>query len=211
MPGAHSKNKRFGEIQTFYFDFEGGIEVMDYKKVLIGISGSIGAVEIHSYLTEIQNRFNCSINIIMTESAKRIVNPDSLKYFIDGYIFENMFDANSNFKIPHVHLPNWADVLIILPATANIIGKIANGIADDLLSTAAMAATCPVVIVPNTNEHMYNRQAVQRNIQALKEDSYIFIEPEGEGVQLSTKKKIKGAMPSPKELVSQLEGMILHA
>ncbi|GLB60014.1 flavoprotein [Cytobacillus sp. NCCP-133] len=184
---------------------------MEYKKILIGISGSIGAVEIHSYLTEIHQRFNCSMNIIMTESAKKIVNPDSLKYFVDGYVFDNMFDSYSEFKIPHVHLPNWADVLIILPATANIIGKIANGIADDLLATTAMAATCPVIIVPNTNEHMYNRRAVQRNIQELKEDGYIFIEPEGEGVQLSTKKKIKGAMPSPKEFVSQLEGMILHA
>lgn len=184
---------------------------MDYKKILVGISGSIGAVEIHSYLTEIQNTFNCSINLIMTESAKKIVNPDSLKYFIDGHLFENMFDYNSDYKIPHVHLPNWADILIILPATANIIGKIANGIADDLLSTAAMAAACPVIIVPNTNEHMYNRLAVQRNIKSLKEDGYIFIEPEGEGVQLSTKKKIKGVMPSPKELVIQIEEMILHA
>lgn len=184
---------------------------MEFKNLLIGISGSIGAVEIHSYLTELQQRYNCSINIIMTDTAKKIVNLESLKYFVDGYIFNNMFESTSKFKIPHVHLSGWADAFIILPATANTIGKIANGVADDLLTTAAMAATCPVIIIPNTNEQMYNRRAVQRNIQYLKEDGYIIIEPEGEGVQLSTKKKIKGAMPNPQELVSQLEGMVLHA
>ncbi|MGZ4111247.1 MAG: flavoprotein, partial [Tumebacillaceae bacterium] len=91
-----------------------------------------------------------------------------------------------------------------------VIGKIANGIADDLLSLAAMAAKCPVVVVPNMNEHMYNRGAVQRNLRTLVEDGYFVIEPSDSGaIQLSTGQVVKGAMPPPEDLVDQLADLFI--
>lgn len=179
---------------------------MAIQNVLVGVSGSIGAVEIHNYLHQLRTKFGCRIQVIMTESAAQLVNADTLRFFFDGDIYLSPTDSTAEFRVPHVHLTQWADVFVIVPATANIIGKIANGIADDLLSLAAMAAKCPVVIVPNMNEHMYNRGAVQRNLKTLAEDGYLVIEPsDAEAIQLSSGQVVKGAMPPPNELTDQLE------
>ncbi|MGZ6503286.1 MAG: flavoprotein, partial [Tumebacillaceae bacterium] len=166
---------------------------MAIQKVLVGVAGSIGAVEVHNYLHQLRSRFDCSIQVILTESAADLINSDTLRFFIDGDIYLHTGASTEQFRIPHIHLTQWADVMVIVPATANVIGKIANGIADDLLSLAAMAAKCPVVVVPNMNEHMYNRGAVQRNLRTLVEDGYFVIEPSDSGaIQLSTGQVVKG-------------------
>lgn len=182
---------------------------MAIQNVLVGIAGSIGAVEVHNYLHQLRSKWNCSIQVIMTESAAAMINQNTLRFFFDGDIYLHPGASTDEFRVPHVHLTNWADVMVIVPATANLIGKIANGIADDLLSLAAMAAKCPVVIVPNMNEHMYNRAAVQRNLHTLREDGYLIVEPSDAGaIQLSTGQVVKGAMPPPEDLVDQLEELL---
>lgn len=179
---------------------------MDIKNVLVGISGSIGAVEIQNYLAALRSTWGASVHVIMTESAASMLQSKTVNYFIDGNVFLKSTDSTDQFKIPHIHLTTWADLMVIIPASANIIGKVANGIADDLLSTAAMAAKCPVVFCPNMNEHMLNRPAMQRNMQQLKEDGYLIIEPgEEEAIQLSTGQKVQGAMPGFSQFIPRLE------
>ncbi|MFD2169561.1 flavoprotein [Tumebacillus lipolyticus] len=176
------------------------------KNVLVCIAGSIGAVEIQNYLTVLRSTWGSSIHVIMTESATKMIQKDTVNYFIDGNVFVNSTDSTDQFKIPHIHLTAWADLMVIIPASANIIGKVANGIADDLLSTAAMAAKCPVIFCPNMNEHMLNRPAMQRNLKQLKEDGYLIVEPgEEEAIQLSTGQKVQGAMPSAGQFIPRLE------
>jgi phosphopantothenoylcysteine synthetase/decarboxylase len=182
---------------------------VEIKNVLVGVSGSIGAVEIQNYLAMLRSEWNCSINVILTESAAELIQSDTVRYFIDGNVFLKTTDSTEQFKIPHIHLTAWADLFVIIPASANIIGKVANGIADDLLSTAAMAAKCPVVFCPNMNEFMLNRKAVQRNLKQLQEDGYLIVEPgEEDAIQLSTGQKVQGAMPSPGQFVERLREVL---
>ncbi|WP_157729388.1 flavoprotein [Tumebacillus algifaecis] len=182
---------------------------MDINKVLVGISGSIGAVEIQNYLTALRSTWGASVHVIMTESAASMLQSSTVNYFIDGNVFLKSTDSTDQFKIPHIHLTAWADLMVIIPASANIVGKVANGIADDLLSTAAMAAKCPVVFCPNMNEHMLNRPAMQRNLRRLKEDGYLIVEPGGEdAIQLSTGQRVQGAMPSYSQFIPRLEEIL---
>jgi phosphopantothenoylcysteine decarboxylase/phosphopantothenate--cysteine ligase len=167
-------------------------------------------VDIHYYLEELMKAYDCEIHIIMTAHAQKFYQKEILKCFINGNIYTDLFDsASPQFRIPHVQLTDWADIMIILPATANIIGKIANGIADDLLSTAAMAATCPVVIAPNMNENMLQKPAVQRNLQTLRDDGYFILESaEANAIQQSDGKKVKGAMPEHTTFIQDLEALL---
>jgi phosphopantothenoylcysteine synthetase/decarboxylase len=103
------------------------------------------------------------------------------------------FDDVPDATAPHVELATWADVILVVPATANFLGKVANGIADDLLTTTLLAASCPVVIVPVTNTAMWSKPAVQRNVAQLREDGYEVVEPK-EGVSLADGRAEAGSL-----------------
>lgn len=183
---------------------------MKFKNILLGVSGSIAAGFIHEYIRIIQETYQPhKINIIMTETATRFINPGTVKYIINGSVFTDLFEKNEEYKIPHVHLTDQADIFIILPTTANTIGKVANGIADNLLTTSVLAAKCPVIICPNMNEYMLNRKSVQRNLLLLEKDGYKVMETEF-ATQLSSGRKVKGGLPLPNEFVKQLEGLLEH-
>jgi len=146
------------------------------RNILLGVSGGIAvykAVALVSKLT--QAGFN--VKVIMTESAMKFVTPLSFQAMSKNDVYIDTFDEKDPSAIAHIDLADWADLVIVAPATANIIGKLANGIADDMLTTTLLAATCPVWIAPAMNVHMYDHPAVKRNIAQLIEDGYGFIEP----------------------------------
>ena len=146
------------------------------KNLVLGVSGGIAvykALEIVSLLV----KKDINVNVIMTESATKFVTPLSFQSLSQNMVTTDMFDEPKAWEIQHISLAKKADLMLILPATANIIGKIANGIADDMLSTTVMATKATVVFAPAMNTNMYENPIVQNNIGKLKEFGYEFIEP----------------------------------
>ncbi|RUL55858.1 bifunctional phosphopantothenoylcysteine decarboxylase/phosphopantothenate--cysteine ligase CoaBC [Lysinibacillus antri] len=146
------------------------------KNILLCVSGGIAvykAVALVSKLTQA----NFNVKVIMTESARQFVNPLSFQVMSKNDVYYDTFDEKESQKIAHIDLADWADLILVAPATANVIGKLANGIADDMVTTTLLAATCPVWLAPAMNVHMYDHPAVKRNIARLHEDGCSFIEP----------------------------------
>ncbi|MEA2095537.1 MAG: bifunctional phosphopantothenoylcysteine decarboxylase/phosphopantothenate--cysteine ligase CoaBC [Candidatus Cloacimonadota bacterium] len=166
------------------------------KKILLGITGGIAAykaVDLASKLTKL----GAEVKTIMTTHACEFVSPITFKSITHQPVITKMFDAESD--IEHISLADWADIVVIAPATANIIGKTAYGIADDLLSTTIMATTAPVLFVPAMNIHMYENPIVQNNIKKLSDLGYFFMEPEF-GI-LACGYEGKGRYPENEEIV----------
>lgn len=155
--------------------FEGESD-MQKNNILLCVSGGIAvykAVALTSKLT--QAGFN--VKVIMTASAMQFVQPLSFQVMSKNDVFFDTFDEKDSAVIAHIDLADWADLIIVAPATANVIGKLANGLADDMVTTTLLAATAPVWIAPAMNVNMYNHPAVMRNIEQLYKDGYRFIEP----------------------------------
>ena len=147
------------------------------KHVLIGVTGGIAVYKILDVASKLR-KLGYEMNTIMTENACEFVNPLSFETLTNNYVVTDTFARPHKWEVEHIALAKRTDLMLIAPATANIIGKIANGIADDMLSTTVMAARCPVVIAPAMNTAMYENPIVQENIAYLKSKGYLFIEPE---------------------------------
>ena len=166
------------------------------KKILLGITGGIAAykaVDLASKLT----KMGAEVKTVMTAHACEFVSPITFKSITHQSVITKMFDIEAD--IEHISLADWADIVVIAPATANIIGKTASGIADDLLSTTIMATTAPVLFVPAMNIHMYENPIVQENITKLTNYGYFFMEPEF-GI-LACGYEGKGRYPENEEIV----------
>ncbi len=166
------------------------------KKILLGITGGIAAykaVDLASKLT----KMGAEVKTVMTAHACEFVSPITFKSITHQPVITKMFDAESD--IEHISLADWADIVVIAPATANIIGKTAYGIAGDLLSTTIMAATSPVLFIPAMNVHMYENPIVQENITKLSALGYFFMEPEF-GI-LACGYEGKGRYPDNEEII----------
>ncbi|GKX66253.1 bifunctional phosphopantothenoylcysteine decarboxylase/phosphopantothenate--cysteine ligase CoaBC [Inconstantimicrobium mannanitabidum] len=149
---------------------------MENKKVVIGVSGGIAVYKALDVISTLRKN-NVEVKVIMTESATEFVSPLTFQSLSQNLVAVDMFAEPKAFEIQHISLAQWSDLMIIVPATANIIGKVANGIADDMLSTTIMASTAPVLFVPAMNTHMYENKIVQDNIKKLQDYGYEFIEP----------------------------------
>ena len=149
---------------------------MRTKKVLIGISGGIAA---YKALTAIRlfRKSGCEVKVVATQNALSFVTPLSIETLSDNKLYVDMFEHSMQRHTEHISLAQWADVFVVAPATANIIGKLSNGIADDALSTTLLACTKPVFIAPAMNENMYLHKSVQKNLQTLQEYGYHIINP----------------------------------
>ena len=147
------------------------------RTILLGVTGGIAihkSLDLASQLV----KGGAAVHIVMTENATRLVQPLQFQVISRNPVLLNLFDAGTDWKPPHIDLADRADLLAIVPATANVIGKLANGIADDALSTVAVSVHCPIVLAPAMNGHMYQNPFVQRNIGALKTHGVHFIEPD---------------------------------
>ncbi|MGU9538061.1 bifunctional phosphopantothenoylcysteine decarboxylase/phosphopantothenate--cysteine ligase CoaBC [Clostridium tepidum] len=149
---------------------------MNKKCIVLGVTGGIASYKALDIVSRLK-KLNYDINVIMTKSALKFIQPLPFQSLSGNMVSKDMFEEPKAFEIQHISLSKKADMILVAPATANIIGKVANGIADDMLSTTIMAANCPVVFAPAMNTNMYNNPIVQNNIKKLKNLGYKFIEP----------------------------------
>ena len=146
------------------------------RTIILGVTGGIAihkSLDLASQLV----KSGASVHVVMTENATRLVQPLQFQVISRNPVLLNLFEAGTDWKPPHIDLADRADLLTIVPATANIIGKLANGIADDALSTVAVSVHCPILLAPAMNGHMYQNPFVQQNLAMLKTHGVHFIEP----------------------------------
>ena len=169
------------------------------KTVILGVTGSIAAYKAAN-LASMLRKQHADVQVIMTKNATEFINPITFETLTGKKCLVDTFDRNFQYEVEHVELAKRADLAIVAPASANVIAKLAHGIADDMLSTTAMACRAPLVIAPAMNTAMYKSAAVQRNIGILKENGAYFADPEsgrlacgdtGEGKLTTTDKIIK--------------------
>lgn len=147
------------------------------KNILLGVTGGIAAYQTANLIGMLRERL-ADVRVIMTRHATQFITPLTLETISGHPVSVEMFAEKSHSGIEHILLGRMADMVVIAPATANFIGKIANGIADDLLTTTIMAVKAPVVICPAMNENMWLNPIVQQNVEKLKGLGYQFVEPE---------------------------------
>lgn len=171
------------------------------KTVILGVTGSIAAYKIAN-LTSMLVKMHCDVYVIMTQNATNFINPITFETLTNHKTLVDTFDRNFNYNIEHVSLAKKADVVLIAPASANAIGKIAGGIADDMLTTTVMACRCKKIISPAMNTGMYENPILQDNLKKLKRFGYEIIEPDT-GI-LACKDVGAGKMPSEQVLLQHI-------
>lgn len=171
------------------------------KTLVLGVTGSIAAYKMANVASMLV-KLNADVHVIMTKNATNFINPIAFETLTGHKCLVDTFDRNFEFNVEHVSLAAKADLFLIAPASANIIGKIACGIADDMLSTTVMAAKCPVLLSPAMNTNMYENPIVQRNLNTLKEYGYHIIEPDSGRLACGTSGA--GKLPSEDVLVDNI-------
>jgi len=146
------------------------------KSVVIGVTGGIAVYKALDVISRLKKE-NVEVYVIMTKAAMEFVNPISFQTLSQNVVICDMFEEPKAWELQHISLAKKADLFVIVPATANIIGKVAGGISDDMLTTTIMATKAPVIFAPAMNVNMYNNKILQGNIQKLKEFGYAFIDP----------------------------------
>ncbi|MEK4891666.1 flavoprotein [Bacillus sp. FSL M7-0996] len=149
-------------------------QLLNSKKILVGVSGSIAVAGIFQYLAILKANFS-EVKVIMTKSAIKLIPAETVKLYCNEVFIDEELTLSG--KLGHVELARWADLLMVLPATGNTISKVAHGLADDLLSTVILAHDKPVLFFPNMNKLMWEKKVVQNNVKLLKEYDHIVIPP----------------------------------
>lgn len=177
------------------------------KNILLAVTGSIAAYKIAN-LASMLKKLNCNVTVLMTKNATNFINPITFETLTGNKCLIDTFDRNFEYSVEHVSLAKKADVVLIAPATANIIGKIANGIADDMLTTTVMACTCKKIIAPAMNTNMFKNPIVQSNIQKLKHYDMEVITPDTG--MLACGDLGEGKMPSEQVLLEYILKEVAH-
>ena len=176
------------------------------KTVLLGVTGSIAAYKMANVASALVKK-GADVHVIMTKNATNFINPITFETLTSHKCLVDTFDRNFEFNVEHVSIAKAADVALIAPATANVIGKIACGIADDMLTTTIMACTCPVLVSPAMNTNMYNNKIFQDNMSRLEEYGYRIIEP-GTG-RLACGDVGAGKLPAEELLIEMIEKTLM--
>lgn len=150
--------------------------MLNGKTVVLGVTGSIAAYKMANVASALVKE-GADVHVVMTKNATNFINPITFETLTNNKCLVDTFDRNFQFHVAHVSLSQKADVFMIAPASANIIGKLANGIADDMLSTMALAADCKIIVAPAMNTHMFENKIVQDNLKKLKNYGFEIIEP----------------------------------
>ncbi len=146
------------------------------KTITLGVTGGIAAFKVAQLASNLKAT-GAEVHVVMTRSAQEFVRPLTFQVLTDNRVYTDLFDRASGWNVQHVELATQSDLIVVAPATANIIAKVAVGLADDLLSTVITAAACPVLFCPAMNKNMYENPIVQRNLTVLRELGYHFVEP----------------------------------
>ena len=174
------------------------------KNILVGVTGGIAAFKSASIVSLLKKK-GYNVKVVMTENATNIIGPLTLETLSKNRVYVDMWDKNPHYEVEHISLADWADIVLIAPATYNIIGKVANGIADDMLSTilSAVSLRKPVFFALAMNVNMYENPILNENIDKLKTYGYRFIDT-NEGL-LACNYEAKGRMKEPEEIVDIIE------
>ncbi len=176
--------------------------MLDGKTVVLAVTGSIAAYKIAN-LASMLGKLRADVRVLMTQNATQFINPITFETLTGNKCLVDTFDRNFQYSVEHVALAKKADVVLVAPASANVIGKIANGIADDMLTTTVMACPCPKIISPAMNTNMYENSIVQENLEKLKRHGYTIIEPD---VGLLACKDVgAGKLPSEEVLLEYIK------
>ena len=174
------------------------------KNILVGVTGGIAAYKSAGIVSLLKKK-GYNVKVVMTENATKIIGPLTLETLSRNRIYVDMWDSNPHYEVEHISLADWADVVLIAPATYNIIGKVANGIADDMLTTilSAVSVRKPVFFALAMNVNMYENPILKENINKLSSFGYRFIDAE-EGL-LACNYSAKGRMSEPEDIVDEIE------
>ena len=174
------------------------------KNILVGVTGGIAAFKSASIVSLLKKK-GYNVKVVMTENATNIIGPLTLETLSKNRVYIDMWDKNPHYEVEHISLADWADIVLIAPATYNIIGKVANGIADDMLSTilSAVSLRKPIFFALAMNVNMYENPILNENISKLKSYGYRFIDT-NEGL-LACNYEAKGRMKEPEEIVDIIE------
>jgi phosphopantothenoylcysteine decarboxylase/phosphopantothenate--cysteine ligase len=172
------------------------------KKILLGVTGGIAAFKAAALCSQLVKK-GAEVQVIMTKSATEFITPLTMQALSKNPVYSDTFDEKNPRTIAHINLADWADLVLIAPATANIIGKMAAGLADDMLSTTLLATEAPIMLAPAMNVHMYAHPAVMRNMSELVSRGVMIIEP-GEGL-LACGYTGKGRLEEPETIVQVVE------
>lgn len=175
------------------------------KTVVLGVTGSIAAYKMANVASMLIKK-HCDVHVIMTQNATNFITPVTFETLTNHKCLVDTFDRNFQFHVAHVSLAQQADCMLIAPASANVIGKIANGIADDMLTTTIMACDAPKIIAPAMNTHMFQNQIVQDNLKKLEHYGYEIIAPAAG--RLACGDVGAGKLPSEEVLVEYIEKVI---
>ena len=175
---------------------------LENKKILLIVGGGISAYKSLDLIRLLQRK-GSSVKVVLTKSGKKFVTTLSISSLSKNRVFEEIFDRKNNGKIDHISLSRWADMILVIPATANFISKISKGGADDLASTIILASNKDVFLVPAMNVRMWLHKATQKNLNTLIDYGYKFIGPE-DG-EMACGEYGKGKMSSPRQILSLLE------
>ena len=185
----------------------GGDNMLKNKTVVLGVSSSIAAYK-SAMIASALKKLGADVQVIMTENATEFITPLTFERLTNNRCITNTFDNNFSYDVEHISIAKKADILFIAPATANIIGKLANGIADDMLSTVALAVKCPIYIAPAMNSAMFENKIVQDNLKRLEDFGFNIITP-SEG-RLACGDVGIGKMPEPTELIEYIIKELAH-
>ena len=178
---------------------------LDGLKILLGVTGGVAAykaVDLASKLTAA----GAAVKTIMTENACQLIQPESFEAVTRSAVYTSLWQITEEYKISHISLVDWADIVVVAPATANIIGKIANGICDDLLSTALCVCwQKPTLIAPAMNDNMWKNPAVQRNIETIKQTGFELVGPETGRLACGTEGL--GRIAEPADILKAIEAL----
>ena len=172
------------------------------KTIVLGVTGSIAAYKMAGVASTLIKK-GANVHVLMTKNATNFINPITFETLTNHKCLVDTFDRNFQFDVEHVSIAKQADLVLIAPASANVIGKIANGIADDMLTTTIMACTCTKLVSPAMNTNMYNNPIVQDNMKKLESYGYVMIEPECG--RLACGDVGSGKLPSEDVLVESIE------
>lgn len=164
--------------------------------LVVVATGSIGVIAAGQFVLVLRHTRQVSgIRMVMSSAATKFVTPLAMQAFSGQPVVTDLFAADSPYLVGHLQISEGADVMLVMPATANILGKAAAGIADDAASTAIISAACPVIFIPSMNERMWSNAVVQRNVATLRSLGHRVIEPEM-GIEVATLELSRGSMAS---------------
>jgi phosphopantothenoylcysteine decarboxylase/phosphopantothenate--cysteine ligase len=177
------------------------IETLNGREVLVGVTGGIAAYKTAALVSRLVQE-GAGVSVVMTEAATRFVGPLTFQTLTGRAVYINPFVAPEAYRSDHVALADLAQIVVVAPATANIIGKLAHGIADNLLSTLLLAVDVPVLMAPAMNVRMWNHPAVQANVAAIGSRGVQFVGPEAGRLACGTSGK--GRMAEPDDIFAEI-------